>query len=98
MTQPFAKAVSELATQQMPDCVVAEMAKTLRRGKVLIDWSQNSDFKTTVAVYSIRAKGDQPFISMPITWDEVERAVKTPRRETALLHAGCGGEANREAR
>ena len=52
------------------------MAKTLRRGKVLIDWSQNSDFKTTVCVYAMRAKREQPFISMPITWAELAKAVK----------------------
>ena len=76
ITQPFAKAVAELATQQLPDRVVSEMAKSLRRGKVLIDWSQNSDFKTTVCVYAMRAKRAEPFISMPVTWEELARAVK----------------------
>ncbi|MEA3210603.1 MAG: bifunctional non-ous end joining protein LigD [Chthoniobacter sp.] len=76
LTQPFAKAVAELAAQQIPDRVVSGMAKTLRRGKVLIDWSQNSDFKTTVGVYAMRAKSAEPFISMPITWDELAKAVK----------------------
>ena len=75
-TQPFAKAIAELVTQQLPDRAVSEMAKTLRRGKVLIDWSQNSDFKTTVCVYAMRAKREEPFISMPITWQELARAVK----------------------
>ena len=75
MTQPFAKALAELASQQMPDRVVSEMAKTRRAGKVFIDWSQNSDFKTTVCVYSMRAKREEPFISMPITWKELARAV-----------------------
>ncbi|MBV9105905.1 MAG: non-homologous end-joining DNA ligase [Verrucomicrobia bacterium] len=76
VTQPFAKALAELASHQMPYQVVSEMAKTRRRGKVFIDWSQNSDFKTTVCVYSMRAKRDEPFISMPITWKELSRAVK----------------------
>ena len=83
-TQPFAKAIAELVTQQLPDRVVSEMAKTLRRGKVLIDWSQNSDFKTTVCVYAMRAKREEPFISMPITWQELARAVKR-RDEKALF-------------
>jgi bifunctional non-homologous end joining protein LigD len=83
MTQPFAKAVAELATQRAPDRVVADMAKTLRRGKVLIDWSQNSDFKTTVCVYAMRAKRATPFISMPIAWDELRSALK--RRDAARL-------------
>ncbi len=75
-TQPFAKAVADLLAQQMKDRVVADMAKDLRKGKVLIDWSQNSDFKTTVCVYAMRAKREQPFISMPITWEEVHKAAK----------------------
>jgi len=75
-TQPFAKAIAELGAHQMKGRVVSEMAKSIRGGKVLIDWSQNSDFKTTVCVYSIRAKNAEPFISMPITWDELKRAVQ----------------------
>ncbi len=76
MTQPFAKAVAELVAKEMPQRVVSAMPKNLRTGKVLIDWSQNSDFKTTVCVYSMRAKSAQPFISMPVTWDELATAVK----------------------
>ena len=76
VSQPFAKTVAELVAHQMPKRVVSEMAKSLRGGKVFIDWSQNSDFKTTVCVYSMRAKSAEPFISMPITWDELARAVK----------------------
>jgi bifunctional non-homologous end joining protein LigD len=87
-TQPFAKAIAELVTQQLPDRVVSEMAKTLRRGKVLIDWSQNSDFKTTVCVYAMRAKRAEPFISMPVTWQELVRAVKR-RDEKALFFTGA---------
>ena len=76
VTQPFAKTVAELVAHEMPKRVVSEMAKSIRRGKVFIDWSQNSDFKTTVCVYSMRAKSGQPFISMPITWRELARCVK----------------------
>jgi bifunctional non-homologous end joining protein LigD len=76
VTQPFAKAIAELALRNMPERVVTEMAQTLRRGKVLIDWSQNSDFKTTVCVYAMRAKRGEPFISMPVTWAELSKAVK----------------------
>jgi len=82
-TQPFAKAIAELVEQQLPKRVVSDMAKKLRRGKVLIDWSQNSDFKTTVCVYAMRAKHAEPFISMPITWEELARAVK--RRDAKPL-------------
>lgn len=81
MTQPFAKAIAELVEQQMPELVVSAMAKTLRRGKVLIDWSQNSVFKATVCVYAMRAKEGGPFISMPVTWEELAKAVKSRKAE-----------------
>ena len=84
-TQPFAKAIADLAVQQLPDRVVSVMAKTVRRGKVLIDWSQNSDFKTTVAVYAMRAKGSEPFISMPVTWEEVARAAKRSDQDSLFF-------------
>lgn len=82
VTQPFAKAIADLFAQQHPEMIVAAMAKSLRAKKIFIDWSQNSDFKTTVSVYSLRAKAPEPFVSMPVTWEELEDAVKrrTPNR------------------
>jgi bifunctional non-homologous end joining protein LigD len=76
-TQPFAKSVAELLEREHPDLVVSAMAKQLRRGKVLIDWSQNSASKTTVCAYAMRAKRDEPFISMPVTWAELNAARKS---------------------
>lgn len=87
VTQPFAKTVAELVAHQMPQRVVSEMAKSIRGGKVFIDWSQNSDFKTTVCVYSMRAKNAEPFISMPITWNELERAVKRKDQKRLMFRA-----------
>ena len=52
------------------------MAKAKRKGKVFIDWSQNSEHKSTVAVYSLRAKGERPFVAMPVTWNELKKALK----------------------
>lgn len=86
MTQPFAKAVAELGAHQLPKLVVSGMAKSIREGKVLIDWSQNSDFKTTVAVYALRAKNPAPFVSMPITWQELERAVKAKKADALFFN------------
>lgn len=77
-TGSFAKAMAELLQRQHPDLVVSQMAKQQRRGRVLIDWSQNNRAKTTVAVYSMRGKSDEPFISMPVTWDELKR-LKRPQ-------------------
>jgi bifunctional non-homologous end joining protein LigD len=76
VTRPFAKAVAELMQERYPDLVVAKMTKTIRAGKVFIDWSQNSDFKTTVGAYSLRAKSAQPFVSMPVDWNELEDALQ----------------------
>ena len=56
-----------------PKLVVSNMKKSLRAGKVLVDWSQNDPHKTTVCVYSLRAK-ERPTVSTPVAWDEVERA------------------------
>lgn len=75
-TQPFAKSVAELLAREHPQLIVSAMSKALRRGKVLIDWSQNSRSKTTVAVYSMRGKRDEPFVSMALTWPEIGRARK----------------------
>jgi bifunctional non-homologous end joining protein LigD len=72
-TQPLALAIAELLASEYPDRVVADMSKTLRRGKVFIDWSQNADHKTTVAVYSLRAKNHHPYVSLPVTWNELKR-------------------------
>jgi bifunctional non-homologous end joining protein LigD len=69
-TKPFAKAIAELLEQRMPDLVVSRQTKTLRPGKVLVDWSQNDEHKTTVNAYSVRAR-ERPTVSTPIAWDEV---------------------------
>ncbi len=74
---PFAHAVAELLAREFPQLVVSRMTKALRRGRVLIDWSQNSAAKTTVGVYSLRGKHDEPFVSAPVTWPELSRAAKT---------------------
>ncbi|HJW92853.1 MAG TPA: non-homologous end-joining DNA ligase [Thermoanaerobaculia bacterium] len=70
-TEAFARVVAEEMAKKYPALAVAKMAKQLRARKVLIDWSQNADFKTTVSVYSLRAKRERPYVSMPVKWDEV---------------------------
>jgi len=74
-TKPFARAVAELIEREHSDLVVSSMKKELRAGKVLIDWSQNDEHKTTVCVYSLRAR-ERPTVSTPLTWDEVEGALE----------------------
>ena len=73
-TKPMAKAIAQLLEKQTPDKVVSKMKKVEREGKVLVDWSQNHRSKTTIAVYSLRAR-ERPTVSTPITWDEVERTL-----------------------
>jgi bifunctional non-homologous end joining protein LigD len=72
-TKGFSHALAQLLERVHRDLVVSNMAKELRKGKVLIDWSQNDEHKTTVCVYSLRAR-PQPTVSLPLTWEEVETA------------------------
>ena len=74
-TKPFAHELARLLERQHPNLVVSDMKKALRTGKVLVDWSQNDDHKTTVCVYSLRAK-ERPTVSTPVKWDEVEACLK----------------------
>ncbi len=74
-TKTFAKRIAERLERENRELVVSKMAKILREGKIFVDWSQNDDHKTTVCVYSLRAK-DAPTVSTPVTWNEVEAALK----------------------
>jgi bifunctional non-homologous end joining protein LigD len=79
-TKAFAHAVAQKLESQYPKVVVSKMLKTLRVGKVLVDWSQNDEHKTTINVYSLRAK-ERPTVSTPVTWDEVETTLKKKKAE-----------------
>lgn len=72
-TRPFSHALAQVLERQHPKLIVTTQDKSLRKGKVLIDWSQNTNSKTTVAVYSLRARS-RPTASTPVMWDEVEAA------------------------
>jgi bifunctional non-homologous end joining protein LigD len=74
-TKPFAHAMARLLERQHPELVVSDMKKALRVGKVFVDWSQNDDHKTTICVYSLRAR-ERPTASTPIKWEEVERCLE----------------------
>jgi bifunctional non-homologous end joining protein LigD len=76
VTKPFAKAIAQLLEKQTPDKIVSKMKKVDRRNKVFVDWSQNHARKTTVAVYSLRAR-ERPTVSTPVSWEEVERAAES---------------------
>lgn len=97
-TKPFAHALAQRLAREHPDAIVSDMRKSLRKGKVHIDWSQNDGHKTTVSVYSLRAKS-RPTVSTPVTWREVENCWKrkAPDRltfdsEAALDRVGRHGD------
>jgi bifunctional non-homologous end joining protein LigD len=75
-TQPFAEGIAKLLAQQEPQQIVWQMPKRLRTKKVFIDWSQNAEYKTTVSVYSLRGKTHRPYVSLPVTWEEISGALK----------------------
>jgi bifunctional non-homologous end joining protein LigD len=81
-TKMFSHALAQLLEHEHPDMVVSDMKKKLRTGKVLVDWSQNDEHKTTVAVYSLRAR-EHPTVSTPVTWEEVEKTLK--KKDAGLL-------------
>jgi bifunctional non-homologous end joining protein LigD len=86
-TKPFAKAVAELLEQSEPELIVSRQTKTQREGKVLIDWSQNDQNKTTVCAYSLRAI-ERPTVSTPLEWDEVRAALDSGDASALSFEAG----------
>jgi bifunctional non-homologous end joining protein LigD len=85
-TKPFAHAVAQTLERAEPERIVSRMAKKLRKGKVLVDWSQNDEHKTTVAVYSLRAK-ERPTASTPVEWEEVEGALASEDPDSLSFEA-----------
>ena len=81
-TKAFALALAGLLAARDPGRVTVAMARTQREGRVFVDWSQNDEHKTTVCAYSLRAT-DQPSASTPVSWDELDDAVRG-RDESAL--------------
>ena len=75
-TKSFALAMAQLLEKQHPEAVTSNMNKALRTNKVFIDWSQNDRHKTTVLVYSLRAR-EHPTVSTPLRWEEVEHIAAT---------------------
>lgn len=70
-TKPLSKALARHLEAQHPQLIVSQQKKELRKGKVLIDWSQNDEHKTTVGVYSLRAR-ERPTVSTPVAWEELD--------------------------
>ena len=81
-TKPLAHALARLLENEHRDLVVSDMKKAIRTNKIFVDWSQNDEHKTTVSVYALRAR-ERPTVSTPVTWDEVEHALK--KKDASLL-------------
>ena len=81
-TKPFAHALARLLEDQHRELVVSDMKKAIRTNKIFVDWSQNDEHKTTVSVYSLRAR-ERPTVSTPITWEELDRTLK--KKDAGLL-------------
>ncbi len=79
-TKPFALALAQLLERRHPKLVVSDMKKSLRTGRVFVDWSQNDEHKTTVCAYSLRAR-ERPTVSTPLRWEEVEAAAASGEPE-----------------
>jgi bifunctional non-homologous end joining protein LigD len=86
-TKSFAHALARLLEDQHRDLVVSDMKKQLRVGKVLVDWSQNDEHKTTIGVYSLRAR-EHPTVSTPVQWEEVEQTLKKKDASLLVFEAG----------
>ena len=83
-TKVFAQRVAERMQESAPEIIVMQMRRALRPGKIFIDWSQNDPHKTTVSVYSLRAR-PEPTVSTPVTWDEVRKCVRTRDPQTLVF-------------
>ena len=81
-TKDLSRALAQHLEGEHCSLVTSNMSKALRKGKVFVDWSQNDEHKTTICVYSLRAK-EEPTVSTPVTWDEVAYCLK--RKKADLL-------------
>ena len=85
-TKSFAHAIARLLEQEHPKLVVSDMKKAVRANKVFVDWSQNDEHKTTISVYSLRAR-EHPTASTPVKWSEVESALKKKEASRLIFEA-----------
>jgi len=74
-TKRLSRSLAQYLEREHSDLVTSSMSKAVRKGKVFVDWSQNDEHKTTICVYSLRAK-EEPTVSTPVTWNEVEGCLK----------------------
>ena len=85
-TKAWARGIAELLHEKLPDLFVSEMKKSVRDGKVFVDWSQNDFNKTTISVYSLRAR-ERPTVSTPISWEEIEACDRSGDKSPLVFEA-----------
>ena len=85
-TKGLSRALAQLLEREHGKLVTSNMSKAVRKGKVFVDWSQNDEHKTTICVYSLRAK-EEPTASTPVTWEEVQNCWK--KKKVDLLKFRC---------
>src|SRR5947208_11543577 len=79
-TKDLSRALAQLLEREHGNLVTSNMSKAVRKGKVFVDWSQNDEHKTTICVYSLRAR-EEPTVSTPVTWNEVENCLKKKKAD-----------------
>jgi bifunctional non-homologous end joining protein LigD len=79
-TKSLALALAQHLEHEHADLVTSNMSKAVRKGKVFVDWSQNDEHKTTICVYSLRAR-EEPTVSTPVTWDEVGKCLQKKKAD-----------------
>jgi bifunctional non-homologous end joining protein LigD len=80
VTKDLSRALAQHLEGEHADLVTSNMSKAVRKGKVFVDWSQNDEHKTTICVYSLRAR-EEPTVSTPVTWDEVADCLKKKKAD-----------------
>src|ERR1700692_542897 len=85
-TKDLSRALAQHLEGEHGDLVTSNMSKSVRKGKVFVDWSQNDEHKTTICVYSLRAR-EEPTVSTPVTWDEVENCLKKKKANLLKFHS-----------
>jgi bifunctional non-homologous end joining protein LigD len=85
-TKDLSRALAQHLEGEHSNLVTSNMSKALRKNKVFVDWSQNDEHKTTICVYSLRAK-EEPTVSTPVTWDEVATCLKKRKADLLKFHS-----------
>src|SRR6266481_442739 len=85
-TKDLSRALARHLEGEHGNLVTSNMSKSVRKGKVFVDWSQNDEHKTTICVYSLRAR-EEPTVSTPVSWDEAANCLKKKKADLIKFHS-----------